>query len=103
MCEKAQFACEIPLHVAEAAPPPGQPPLSRPTDQKPINLILLPLAQLSTVVALARVKVSPGESFTPIIGVMPNCVEVRPMLFNWLRAPCAAEMAAAAMSETECP
>ena len=52
-------------------PPPAQPPLSRPTDQNASSVMLFEFAHDASDVAFARVNVSPPESFTPIIGVIP--------------------------------
>src|SRR5436190_18153027 len=102
MDENWKFDCEIPLHDGETVPL-GQPPLSRPTDQKANSVTPLLLAHEASQVALANVKVSPAESFAPIIGVMPNCALLKPLLFIQLRAPWAAETAAVYMFETACP
>ncbi len=103
MDENWNVDCEMPLQLGEAAPPPGQLPLSRPTDQKAISVMPLLLAHEVSDVAFARVKVSPAQSLTPIMGVMPSWVLAKPLAFNQLRAACAPEIAAAYMSETEWP
>ena len=70
MLENWNGDCDTPLQLAEAEPCPGQPPLSRPIDQK--DSIDAPRLALRKDCAFEIVKISPGESFWPIITVIPS-------------------------------
>ena len=73
---KMWLNCHVDWLIPEqlsAAPPPGQPPLSRCRAQNDSDRMPWVFAQLVTVVALARVKVSAApKSSMPIISVMPT-------------------------------
>ena len=92
------------LEQTGEAPPPGPPGhgWSRLTDQNASRPMPLLLAKFTTACALAFVKISPAESFCPIIGVMPipEKLDVSPADFAAARVPLAALIAAAPMSDT---
>src|ERR1700722_3385853 len=69
---KAPFFWVGPLQVDEAEASPGQPPLSRPSAQNESQPMPCAAACDSTAAASASVKISPGVSFWPIIGVLPS-------------------------------
>src|SRR6266508_4819806 len=80
MLVNSKFDCEILLQVGET-PPPGQPPLSRPTDQNANDSMWLSVAQLTSRRACACVKMRPLK-LRPIIGVTPSMRLRWPSLFS---------------------
>ena len=71
------------LQVGEAQVWLGQLPLSRASDHMAsLEMNVLELAKLRTVWASASEKISPCESFWPIMGVIPTVVPVRPRLVS---------------------
>src|SRR5207248_11801346 len=85
-------------------PPPAH-GWSRPTDQNARRPTPLELAKLTMLCAAFWSTVSPPLSLLPIIGVMPMPPkpDTRPAVRAAFSVPCAADLAAAAMSATGWP
>src|SRR5437660_2465796 len=96
---KSRLPCERPLHMSEAVVLPAQPPLSRATSQNESSPRCCCCTKESTCCAFCSERISPCESFCPIITVKPIIdqswlVESEGKIcFNWLKKPLAALMA----------
>src|ERR1700730_1780499 len=83
-CENWKLFCAMPLHVAEAEPLLGQPPLSRPNDQKDKRVRKeFDPAKFRTVLVSGSLNISVLVSLMPIITVKPM-LELSPADTTWL-------------------
>src|SRR5258708_7721426 len=83
LCENWKLFCVMPLHVGEAKPWLGHPPLSRANDQNDNRVMyVLDVAKFRSVFTSASLKISVLVSLIPIIAVTPM-LELNPACWTW--------------------